>query len=119
MPTILPSPSQYTLLYTDTDSLIYKIQTTDLYSKFACHPSLFDFSDYDASHICSKNNPYLKMNKKKIGVIKDELGSLRITKFIALRSKLYSFKIAKEDEKAAESKNINSCKCKGVKQNVT
>ena len=34
------------LLYTDTDSLLLEIQTEDVYSDMADHPSLYDTSDF-------------------------------------------------------------------------
>ena len=46
------------------------------------------------------------VNKKVIGMMKDETGGKQITEFVGLRSKLYSFKIDEKEEK----------KCKGVKK---
>ena len=34
------------LLFTDTDSLVYEIETDDVYKDFYKNRSLFDFSDY-------------------------------------------------------------------------
>ena len=49
-----------TLLFTDTDSLVYEIKTEDVYE------SLFDFSDY------SLNSKFFDpVNKMVIGKIKD------------------------------------------------
>ena len=56
------------LLFTDTDSLVYGIRTTeDVYEDFYKDKTLFDFNDYSLN---SKiNDP---VNKKVIGKMKDE-----------------------------------------------
>ena len=118
MPKMFPDPEQLRLIYTDTDSLVYSVKTNDLYDVFAHTPELFDFSGYDSDHQCCNNNAYLKENKKRIGIMKDELDGIIITEFIALRSKLYSFEIANKDKAKAKSKGIGTRKCKGVKKNV-
>jgi len=91
------------LLYSDTDSLIYEIQTEDFYVDIARDVDLwFDTNEYP------KKLPVRIHNKKVIGMFKDEAGRKQIKDFIALRSKLYSYKIANEEHK----------KCKGIKKNV-
>jgi len=62
----------------------------------------FDTSEYP------EELPIRKDNKKVIGMFKDEAGGKQIKEVIALRSKLYSYKIANEEQK----------KCKGIKKNV-
>ena len=42
------------LLYTDTDSLIYSIETDDIYEDMLKHNELFDLSSYDNKHQISK-----------------------------------------------------------------
>ena len=118
MTKLFPDPQQFQLLYTDTDSLVYKIKTNNIYKAFSGHPELFDFSGYEKEHKCSINNPYLVKNKKRIGVMKDELNGMLMTEFVGLRSKLYSFKIAKEDKLKAKKQKIINQKCKGIKKNV-
>jgi hypothetical protein len=119
MKIMFPLPNhQYQLIYTDTDSLVYSIKTNDMYNIFAAYPELFDFSKYDINHICCQNNVYLNKNKKRIGIMKDELDGMIMTEFIGLRSKLYSFEIAEKDTAKAEEANIMTRKCKGVKTNV-
>ena len=53
---------------------------------------------------------YNSINKKVIGMFKDEAGGKQIYEFVGLRSKLYSYKMfeGQEDHK----------KCKGVKKSV-
>jgi hypothetical protein len=73
------------LLFTDTDSLTYHIQTNDLYEDFNKNKSIFDFSDMPKDHKC-----YDETNKKVLGKFKpEELGKI-ITEFVGLRSKMYS-----------------------------
>ena len=61
-------------------------------------------------HNLGQNRPLpIGLNKKVIGLTKDELGCVIMTEFIALRPKLYSYKVLN----GAESK-----KCKGIKKCV-
>ena len=61
------------LLFTDTDSLTYEIETKDAYKNFWNDKDKFDNSDYPES------SPYFnKTNKKVIGKFKDEAAGSRI-----------------------------------------
>ena len=94
------------LLFTDTDSLAYEIQTEDFYADIAEDVKFrFDTSDYPEDH---PSGIKTEINKKVIGMFKDESAGKQIDEFIGLRSKLYSYKMDGEDHK----------KCKGIKQNV-
>ena len=66
----------------------------------------FDTSDYPPNH---KSGIHTGVNKKVIGMFKDEVAGQQITHFVGLRPKLYSFKV--EDGKKLK-------KCKGIKKNV-
>ena len=57
------------LLFTDTDSLTYEIETEDAYHDFWNDKDKFDNSDYDRK----SHNIYNKTNKKVIGKFKDEV----------------------------------------------
>ena len=75
----------------DTDSLVYHIETEDFYVDIAGDvPKRFDTSGY-SNRWCYRPLP-MGMNKKVIGLMKDELGGAIMTEFIALRPKLYSFR---------------------------
>ena len=92
------------LLFTDTDSLTYEIETNDAYNDFFKDEKKFDNSDYP------ENSPYYnKINKKIIGKFKDEAASIPIVEFIGLRSKMYSY--VKDNEETART-------AKGVKKQV-
>ena len=97
------------LLFTDTDSLTYEIETNDAYNDFFKDKSKFDNSDYP------ENSPYFnKINKKIIGKFKDEAAGVPVVEFIGLRSKMYSYlkdndvcgKTAKGIKKYIITKNI-------------
>ena len=91
------------LLFTDTDSLTYEIETEDAYQDFWNDKDRFDNSDYP------EDSPYFdKVNKKVIGKFKDEAAGMPITEFVGLQSKMYSY--IKDNQKAGnqlkELKNI-------------
>ena len=95
------------LLFTDTDSLIYQIHTKDFYKDISSDIlSKFDTSDYPPDH---ESGIQTGVNKKIIGMFKDEVAGKQITHFVGLRPKLYSFKIE-------ENKEVR--KCKGIKKSV-
>ena len=95
------------LLFTDTDSLMYEIKTDDFYKDISQDiETKFDTSDYPKEH---PSGILTGVNKKVIGMFKDEVAGKQITHFVGLRSKLYSFKV--EEDKTTK-------KCKGIKKNV-
>ncbi|KAK3745699.1 hypothetical protein QZH41_007910 [Actinostola sp. cb2023] len=93
------------LLFTDTDSLMYEIESEDFYKDIQDDiVSRFDTSAYPKDHPIGKWT-----NKKVIGMMKDETAAEgEITEFVGLRSKLYAYKIEDKEEK----------KCKGIKKSV-
>ena len=101
------------LLFTDTDSLLYLIHTDDFYKHISKDiKRKFDTSDYPESH---PSGILTGVNKKVIGMFKDEVAGRQITHFVGLRPKLYSFKV--EDPTTGGVGGITK-KCKGVKKNV-
>jgi hypothetical protein len=91
------------LLFTDTDSLTYHIETEDLYKDMKENGELFDFSDYKGTGYRSQDNT----NKKVIGKFKDETEGIPIKEFVGLRSKMYS--ILLEEPKISVKDNISVC----------
>ncbi|XP_050503513.1 uncharacterized protein LOC126891048 [Diabrotica virgifera virgifera] len=94
------------LMYMDTDSFIYELYCHDAYEEVIKQDlSKFDTSDYAVDNIY--NIP--RVNKKVLGVMKDENKGEIMTKFVGLRSKMYTFKV--------QSGRITK-KAKGTKYNI-
>lgn len=85
------------LLFTDTDSLCYEIQTRDFYEDIKNDMDLFDTSDYPQSHPL-----YSVKNKKSLGKMKDELSSKIGIEFVGLKAKMYSLKCEDIEKKTAK-----------------
>ena len=95
------------LLYTDTDSLVYEIETEDFYKDISADVmDRFDTSNYKPNH---PSGIPTGCNKKVLGKFKDEKEGKCIEEFVALRAKLYSFKMIDGEENK---------KCKGIKSGV-
>ena len=95
------------LLLTDTDSTMYEIQTEDFYKDISVDVKYrFDTSNYPPDH--PSDIPF-GLNKKMLGMFKDEANGKVIDEFVGLRAKLYSYKMQEGEE---------SKKCKGVKKSV-
>ena len=92
----------------DTDNLMYEIETEDFYGDISPNvKNKFDTSDYLPDH--SSGIPS-GLNKKVLGMFKDEASGKVVDEFVGLRAKLYSYKMLEGDK---ESK-----KCKGIKKSV-
>ena len=92
------------LLYTDTDSLLFQVETEDVYADMRKSAEKYDFSDYPKDHPC-----YSTENKKVVGKFKDECCSRLISEFVGLRPKMYSI---------LEVNGDNIRKAKGVQKTV-
>ena len=96
------------LLFTDTDSLMYEIQTKDFKSAIkdiiADVKHRFDTSDYPPNHPSGIPSGF---NKNVLGMYKDEAVGKVIDEFVGLRTKLYSYKCSrvKKAKNAKELKN--------------
>jgi len=78
------------LLFTDTDSLCYQIQTKDFYKDMYKHKELFDLSDIKDDRFKKFHND---KNKKVIGKMKPEYPNNIVEEFIGLKSKMYSIQL--------------------------
>ena len=75
------------LCYMDTDSFVVNIKTKDFYKDISQDVNKrFDTSNYTFDRPLRTG-----INKKVIGLMKDELGGDIITEFVALRPKAYSY----------------------------
>ena len=93
------------LLFTDTDSFMYLIETEDFYKDILqdIH-EWFDTSNYPKDHFI-----YSDERKMVIGMFKDEEGGKIISEFVGLRAKNYAYECEEKEHK----------KCKGIKKSVT
>ena len=96
-----------TLCYMDTDSLIYSIETDDFYKDIADDvKDRFDTSGYNSFRPLP-----VDLNKKVIGLMKDELGGEIVTELVTQMyacTKMYAYKTGESESK----------KCKGIKKCV-
>ena len=98
------------LLMTDTDSLVYLIQTDDFYEDIKKDvKDKFDTSNFPEIH---PSGIKTGANMKVIGMFKFENGSNIIVVFIGLRPKVYTFKIETKYEKDKKDDNIKEIKMK-------
>ena len=88
------------LLLTDTDSLCYQIQTSDIYLDMQNDLHLFDTSNYPQDHFLFSN-----MNKKVLGKFKDELAGSPALETIGLKAKMYSIDLGTSQKKVAKCVN--------------
>ena len=78
-------------MFTDTDSLAYMIETEDFYKEISKDAKdKFDTSNYAKHH---PSGIPVGLNKKVIGMFKDECGGKNMQEFVGLRAKLYSYKM--------------------------
>ena len=83
------------LCYMDTDPLIYNIETEDFSKDIAEDvPARFDTSGYNPD----RSLP-VGLNKKVIGLMKDELGGEIMTEFVTLKPKMYAYQLNQRNVK--------------------
>ena len=111
-----PHANQLQLLFTDTDSLDYAVQTDDIYRDMATDAAgRYDFSEYPLDH------PLFDIsNRKALGFFKDEQNSVPVREFVGLQPKCYAFHCTgKVDENVLEHTGPGEKKAaKGVKRKV-
>ena len=97
------------LCYTDTDSFVINIKTSDSYKDISQDVNeRFDTSNYTFDRPLPKGK-----NKKVIGLMKDELGGGIITEFVALRPKTYSY-ITNDFIELKKAKGTKKCIVKEI-----
>ena len=90
------------LCYMDTDSFVYDIGTEDFYEDISD-----DVEDrFNTSGYTSRPLP-VGRNKKVIGLMKDELGGRIMRELLALRPKMYAYRV--ESKVSKKCKRIKKC----------
>jgi hypothetical protein len=89
------------LLFTDTDSLCYHIQTDNIYTDM-----LGDLDAYDTSNYPTDHPLYSKTNAKVLGKFKDEAESKPPREFVGLKSKMYSLLIEHDKPSKLTAKGV-------------
>ena len=97
---IKPRFPSCTLCFTDTDSLLIDVPTSDLYADIIDIKEHLDLSNYPESH-----KLYDPSNKACLGKFKDECSGNIITQFVGLRSKCYSLLVDKSLQKIKDGGN--------------
>ena len=96
------------LLMTDTDSLCYEIETEDFFKDISSDvEAKFDTSAYRNDH---PSGIKTGINKKVIGMMKDECSGETMGGFVGLRAKSYATKM---------DNGVEGKKCKGISKTVT
>ena len=93
--------SKSLLAYTDTDSLLLKIKTDDLYADMINDPFWYDFNDYPVNASCFQKLGLTKvaienlrtMNRKAYGKMKNKANSMTIIRYTFLKCKSYGLEI--------------------------
>ena len=94
------------LCYMDTDSFVINIFTEDFFEDINNDVERwFDTSNYDEN---DKRPLPMGMNKKVIGMFKDELGGKIMKEFCALRAKTYTYLMDDDNEKK-KANRIKKC----------
>ena len=94
--------NQAKLMYTDTDSLLYRLNVPNIYDFINHDLTRFDTSDYPSDNIYG----IPLIIKKVLGLMKDENNGKIMTEFVGLRAKLYAYKILGEDKDKKKAKGI-------------
>ena len=83
--TYYTDPGSLRLLYSDTDSLLLSIETSDLLKDLRVLEGVFDFSNLPSNHLL-----YNDSKRSRLFHFKEEFGLLPILRFVSLGSKVYS-----------------------------
>ena len=89
------------LLFTGTGSLVYEINTKDVYEDFYQDKNLLDISCYPLN-----SKFFDPVNKKVTGKMKDEFKGKIVSGYVELKSKMYSL-IDLDDEEVTKAKQVN------------
>ncbi len=85
------------LLMTDADSLLFHVETNNIFTDMHESAHLFDMSNFSKDSFLHSDK-----NKKVPGLFKSETGNQIITRFTGLRSKMYAFIVEEKEIKKAK-----------------
>ena len=94
------------------DSLVYEIETVDIYKDFYKDKDLFDFSGY-----WQDSKVFDPVKKKGIGKMKDEFKGKIISEFVGLKSRMYLL-IDVDYEESKKAKGVNKKNIKNIRQRI-
>ena len=94
------------LFFTDTDSLVYELNSKDAYEQCFKDRGLFGFSGYPIDL-----RYYDCTNKKVFGKMKDEFNGVKIIEFVGLKCNMYSL-VSVDEREVNKAKGINKEKNK-------
>ena len=94
------------LCYMDTDSFVPSIFTEDVFEDINNDVERrFDTSNYDKN---DKRPLQIDVNKKVVGMFKDESGGKIMKKFCTLRAKIYTY-LMEDDSEMKKAKGVKKC----------
>ncbi|KAE9523308.1 hypothetical protein AGLY_016256 [Aphis glycines] len=82
------------LLYTDTDSLFYRVVTNDFYDDLTDNSNLMRFTD--TSNLPNDHKCYSTARKRIPGLFKNETNGRTVYEYIALRAKSYAYDVEQD-----------------------
>jgi hypothetical protein len=85
------------LLMTDTDSLVYGIESENLTMELSNIKEHFDFSNYPKDHVL-----YDASRKAQVGLLKDEEAGQPVEEFVGLRAKCYAYNVGGKSKSKAK-----------------
>ena len=93
------------LCYKDIDNFIVYLKGEDIYSDTGKNvETRFDTSDYELDIQLPKWE-----NKKVVGLMKDQLGGIIMSEFVALRPKMYSYLTDNKDKDKKSKRHKTVC----------
>ena len=101
------------VLFTDTDSLMYHLETPDVYKDMVEMKEYFDMSNFEPT------NPYYQPgfapNKAVVGKMTDQVAGNPIAELVGLRPKMYSFEAVKTNPDGT-TEPYNKHRAKGIQR---
>ena len=101
------------LLFKDTHSLMYHIETTNVYNYMGERKVHLDMSNFE--HTNSSCEPLFAANKAEVEKMEDELAGNAMAEFVGIRPKMYSFEAA-ETTADGTTERYDNPRAKGIQR---